>query len=99
MNTEKLEAIAELSAKQLKMLIAENEEGINEAIIHATEEAQIKSAETNQPQKVKIAITHKINLDLGANKQTDVISWTVAHKSEIEAEIPNHDQLDMDIIK
>lgn len=99
MTNEKLEAIADKSAKKLKTLICENEDDIQEAISHAYIAAQDKEHETGTPQKVKIALTHKITLDMSDNTQIDALAWSVAHKSEITSEIPDPNQPELEGIE
>lgn len=98
MKTERIEQIAEIAAENLKELIMESEEQILEAIKHAAEEAQIKSEETGRDVPLKLALGHKISIDLGSNELTNTLSWSVPYKNWMTTTLqdPNQPELPMD---
>jgi len=77
----KLRAIVEQSARNLISLFADHEEGINRAMVEGEGD--------------KTTLSHSINLDLGRNKQTDKLSFSIKGGDEITQSIPNPDQPDL----
>lgn len=77
----KLRAIVEQSARNLISLFADHEDGINRAMVEGEGD--------------KTTLSHSINLDLGKNKQTDKLSFSIKGGDEIVQSIPNPDQPDL----
>ena len=92
MNTETLEATSRRSAEKLIELIIENEDEILKAIEATLLMATDKDQETGGVSIVKFAINHKIILNLSNSTQTDALSFSVMHKSEIVQSIPDPNQ-------
>jgi len=74
----KLRAIAEASAVSLLCLFADHEDDINNAMVENDEN--------------KTTLSHSIGLDLGKNKLTNKLSFSIKHGDEIEQAMPNPDQ-------
>lgn len=92
MNPEKLQAIADRSAENLRALIMEMADEIGNAITAATEQAEEDEKET-----IIITLSHSIKLDLGKNRQADSLSVAARTKRTAEGEIPDPNQPELEI--
>lgn len=92
MKREVLELIADQSANRLKELIIESADEIAEACHQAAEQAQEEESDS-----IKIKLAHTITLDLGKNRQTDGLAWSVRHKREVSGAIPDPDQPELSL--
>lgn len=84
--TPKFQAIAEEAADNLKRLMIEINEKIEEAISKAVEEAQLQEA------PAKFALGFKVTLSLDENKITHALSWSNKTTLTVETEIPDPEQ-------
>lgn len=92
MNDEKLEAIAEQSAENLKALLIERKDEIRAAIATVIEQSQ-----EDETDKAVLNLTHQIKLDLGKEWQTDSLAFSVRRKSEVGVAIPDPNQPELDM--
>lgn len=83
----KLEAIADEAADNLKALVRENEDKLLEAWASCEAEAQANE------EKPKFKLGLSITLDLGADKMTTDLSWGVRYKASAECSIPDPAQM------
>lgn len=93
MNPELIEQIAERSAANIKALIIEKADAIQEAAAAAAEEAQDAGKDS-----VTITLSHSIKLDLGKGTQTDKLGVNVKHTGEIVGRLddPSQPQLELE---
>lgn len=92
MNSEKLQAIFALAADDLKKLAAEGEADIVTDIAAAADENQAQGKES-----LKMTFAFQIVLDMGADKQTSTLSWSVKRKLSTDHTIANPEQTEFNL--
>lgn len=75
--------------KTIPIIVAEDKDGIADAFNRTCE----SSAESDTP--AKFAIGFKITIDVEKHKTKTTMSYTVAHKSEVEREFSDPKQTDI----
>jgi hypothetical protein len=87
MNSDRLASIFEIAATDLRKLAAEGEADILTDIASSADEAQAQDKES-----LKMTFGFQIVLDMGADKQTSTLSWSVKRKLSTDHAIANPDQ-------
>jgi hypothetical protein len=90
MNTDRLAAIFEVAAADLRKLATEGAEDILTDIASAVLEAQAHEKET-----LKMTFGFQIVLDMSADKQTSTLSWSMKRKLSTDHAIANPDQAEL----
>lgn len=90
MNSEKLQAIFSVASEDLKKLAAEGEADIVTDIAAAADENQAQGKES-----LKMTFAFQIVLDMGADKQTSTLSWSVKRKLSADHTIANPEQQEL----
>lgn len=93
MNHTRLQSIIQAASEDLIALAEEHEDDILHGIHAITQEAH-----NNDQEKVKVRLNFAIILDLGEDKQTSALSWTVSHKVEAEHRLPDPNQAELEAI-
>lgn len=91
MNTEQIQTIGETAAENVKNLIGEMSDEIQDSAAAAFEQAQAEDKEA-----VKITLSHTIELDLARNQQKDTLSVSVRHKESVINRIPDPNQSELE---
>lgn len=87
MNSDRLAAIFDTASLDLRKLAAEGQADILTDLAAVVEEAQTQDREA-----LKMTFGFQIVLDLGADKQTSTLSWSVKRKLSTDHAIANPDQ-------
>lgn len=86
MNSERLASIFNIAADDLKKLAAEGESDIITDIAASADENQAQGKES-----LKMTFGFQIVLDMGADKQTSTLSWSVKRKLQADHSIANQE--------